>query len=261
LKGAAYLKADCRAGQGRTFSDIDILVDKSRLSEVEYSLNRAGWLSSYHDNYDQRYYRKWMHELPPMKHYQRKTLIDVHHNILPLTARYTPDIRKVVDQAVQVDEDGILYVLSPIDMVIHSATHLFHEGELDQGLRDLVDIDLLVSEFQNEGFWGKLCVRAEELGLVYPVYYALTFLNQILQRSIPVDTIKRLEKSLSGRQGNWLIKAAFKHAFLPRHPTCHTVFTPLALWLLYIRGHWLRMPIYLLVPHLVRKAFTKHKHE
>ena len=39
------------------------------------------------DGYDDAYYRRWMHELPPLIHRDRDRMIDVHHTILPLTAR------------------------------------------------------------------------------------------------------------------------------------------------------------------------------
>jgi hypothetical protein len=32
-------------------------------------------------------------------------------------------------------------------MVLHSATHLFYDGELNHGLRDLVDLDDLLRHF------------------------------------------------------------------------------------------------------------------
>ncbi|UUZ51358.1 nucleotidyltransferase family protein [Massilia sp. B-10] len=48
-------------------------------------------MSHHHDPYDQRYYRVWMHEIPPMQHVQRGSVIDVHHAILPLTAAARPD--------------------------------------------------------------------------------------------------------------------------------------------------------------------------
>ena len=38
-------------------------------------------------------------------------------------------------------------VLSKPDMVLHSATHLFRNGDFSIGLRDLCDFDWLVREF------------------------------------------------------------------------------------------------------------------
>ena len=50
-----------------------------------------GWLRMKIDPYDDRYYRVWMHEIPPLRHRERKTEIDLHHTILPRTSRLKPD--------------------------------------------------------------------------------------------------------------------------------------------------------------------------
>ena len=36
--------------------------------------------------------------------------------------------------------DSGFHVLAPEDMVLHSAVHLYQEGELDHGMRDLLDL-------------------------------------------------------------------------------------------------------------------------
>ena len=46
----------------------------------------------------------------------------------------------------------------------------------------------------------------------------------------------------------------FLRAFRPDQPECRLPFTGLALNLLYIRSHYLRMPLYLLIPHLAQKG-------
>ncbi|WP_164045505.1 nucleotidyltransferase family protein, partial [Serratia marcescens] len=65
--------------------DLDILVPRDRLDEVEAALLAAGWEWVKPDPYDDAYYRRWMHELPPLIHRERDRMIDVHHTILPLT--------------------------------------------------------------------------------------------------------------------------------------------------------------------------------
>jgi hypothetical protein len=54
-----------------------------------------------------------------------------------------------------------------------------------------------------------------------------------------------------------LMDFLFLRAFRPDQPECKLPLTDLALNLLYIRSHYLRMPLYLLIPHLVRKAWMK----
>ena len=182
LKGAAYAVAELPAAEGRMVSDVDILVPRQHLVAVESALMMKGWVSEAKSAYDQRYYRTWMHELPPMRHFRRGTVIDVHHAILPLSARWHPSSEKLLAAALPVavnelDEldklDGRIMVLAPEDMLLHSATHLFQEGELAHGLRDLVDIDSLLRHFGTaDAFWQVLVPRAVELELSRPLFYA-----------------------------------------------------------------------------------------
>jgi hypothetical protein len=172
LKGAAYVMNQEPAELGRLFIDVDILVPKERLAEVEATLMLNGWATTHHSAYDQRYYREWMHELPPLEHIHRHTVLDVHHALLPETARLKPPVAKLLEAARCIDGMRRLQVLAPTDMVLHSMTHLLQNDELSHGLRDLSDLDLLLREFGDEsGFWKRLAERAAEMDLRLPLYY------------------------------------------------------------------------------------------
>jgi hypothetical protein len=252
LKGAAYLYAGLPAAHGRTFSDIDILVPRAVLPQVEAALMLHGWATTHHDPYDQRYYREWMHELPPMQHVTRQTVLDVHHAIVPLTARLKPDSAKLFAAARPVPEHSGLKVLAPADMVLHSAAHLFLNEELSHGLRDLVDLDSLLRHFSGEQrFWTLLHTRAVEMDLERPLRYALRYSNRILGTPVPAD-------DLSASVSPWM-DALFLRALQPDHPTAGDGFTPVARWLLYVRAHWLRLPPGRLAYHLAVKALRKQR--
>ena len=257
LKGAAYYVAANQAGRGRVFSDVDILVPEEKLLEVEQALINAGWMTNTLDPYDQKYYRQWMHEIPPLRHLKRQTSIDVHHNILPKTTRFCPDANKILANIVKIPEKDV-WVLAPEDRVLHSATHLFHEGEFAQGFRDLSDLDLLLKEFSTqENFWVKLLQRANELNQQIPLYYALRYTHQILQTPIPKNVLKASKQQSPNRINTRLMDALFLRALMPNHESCNDRWTGLARWLLFVRSHWLKMPVYLMVPHLLRKAFRR----
>lgn len=254
LKGAAYVMARLPAADGRLFSDIDIMAPKDRLNAVEAALMLHGWATSHHDAYDQHYYRAWMHELPPMQHIKRLTVIDVHHAILPETAAIHPDPEKLRAAASGLDGYHDLMVLAPCDMVLHSATHLFHGGELEHGLRDLVDIDSLLRHFgSTTSFWPELIERAEELELTRPLFYALRYTALMLHTPVPMETAARISRP------NPLILALmdnlFVRALMPAHPGCSDWLTGTAHRLLYVRANWQRMPPLLLARHLFHKAF------
>ena len=257
LKGAAYTMAGLPPAPGRLFSDIDILVPKERLAEVEAALMLHGWAANHHDEYDQRYYREWMHELPPMQHVIRQSLIDVHHAILPETAKARPDPAALRAGSRAVAGEAGLRVFAPADMVLHSAVHLFYDGEFDHGMRDLVDIHRLLQQFGQESeFWVELPRRAAQLQLTRPLFYALRYAQRLLGADIPAAALA------SGRPSTPLLALMdqlFGRALLPPHTSCADRFTGSALFLLYIRANWLRMPPLLLARHLFHKAFISPK--
>jgi Uncharacterised nucleotidyltransferase len=241
LKGTAFAAAGLSAGQGRLIGDLDILVPRARLGEVEAALIGAGWEWVKDDPYDQSYYRDYMHELPPLIHRERDRIIDVHHTILPLTARITPDAAALMVNA-QPLENGLL-VLSPEDMIVHAVAHLFADGDLAGGLRNLWDIDRLVREFgEVPGFSARLLERAQRHQLPKSTARALRLAHHLFDTPIDADWAmeprrgdifylgRLLARDGWGRESRKLLRLAF-----------------------YVRSHWIRMPPIQLARHLLTK--------
>jgi len=253
LKGAAYAAADLPPAAGRLFSDIDLLVPKAQIATAEALLTFDGWVSSHHSAYDQRYYRQWMHELPPMTHIRRKTVLDLHHNILPETARIQTRPDLILASARALPEHPRFSIPAPADLVLHSATHLFHEGEWQHGLRDLVDLDALLRHGAAEaGFWGGLIARAEVLNLGRPLFYGLRYCHRLLATPLPPGLLERCPGRPSARAAA-LMDRLFVPAFATAHASCRLPGSGFAASALYVRSHWLRMPAHLLLPHLAQK--------
>ncbi len=255
LKGSAYAIAGLSAAKGRIFADIDLMVDKVSISATEKQLMLNGWVSSSKDDYDQIYYRKWMHEIPPIRHIFRGSVLDVHHNIIPLTARNSPDATLLMAQACPLKGYDFLSVLSPLDMIIHSATHLFYDGELNHGLRDLVDLDALIRSNQKiVEFETKLLLRAFELGLQRPVFYAFRYTHILLHTPVSKTMLKDLQRASPSKALLTIMDFLFLRVLMPDHKSCNDRWTGFARWAIYMRAHWLRMPLFLLIPHLLRKS-------
>ncbi|WP_420824979.1 nucleotidyltransferase family protein [Sphingomonas corticis] len=245
LKGTAYVAAGLSAGRGRAIGDLDVLVPREALGAVEAALRAAGWRDVKDDGYDDAYYRRWMHELPPLVHPARDRLIDVHHTILPPTARIAPDAAALVAGAVPL-RDG-LFVLSPEDMVVHAALHLLADGDLAGGLRNLFDIDRLLREFADadEDFWLKLTARVAEHGAGAPVARAARLAHALFGTPVP---------------GEWRAPApgdgVFRRRLLARDDWGREdrAATRLAF---YVRSHAIRMPPALLARHLAIKGWKR----
>jgi hypothetical protein len=236
MKGTAYAAAGLKASEGRHIGDLDIMVARDGLPQVEAALLAAGWEWVKPDPYDDAYYRDHMHELPPLIHKERDRMIDVHHTILPLTARPRPDAAAMLADAVAL-ENG-LHIFRPTDLIIHSAAHLFADGELDGGLRNLWDIHCLLTEFADDTFWPALKARARHHQLWPAVHHATRLAYQLYGTQIPNDwqswyrqdkwyTLRLTARDNWGRGTRKFIRLIF-----------------------YIRSHWLRMPPLMLGRHL-----------
>ncbi len=253
LKGAAYVMGDLPPARGRLFGDVDLLLPRDRLDEAERLLHLYGWHGAGLDDYDQRYYREWMHEIPPMTHFSRGSTLDVHHNILPRTARLKPRAEILLAGIEPLPGYTNLYRLGDADLVLHAATHLFHEGEWGHGLRDLVDLDALLRHFMaRSGFLAELGRRAAELDLRQPLAYALGCVRTTLGTPLGDPAlVAELEAPAHA-----LVRVALGHGFASAHPDLASPGAAAALLFLYVRSHWLKMPPHLLIPHLLHKALA-----
>ncbi|CAN5268804.1 nucleotidyltransferase family protein [soil metagenome] len=240
LKGTAYVAAGLSAGVGRSIGDLDILVPRARLDAVEAVILAAGWEWVKPDPYDDAYYRRWMHELSPLIHRDRDRMIDVHHTILPLTARRRPNAAAMLADVV-ILEDG-LAILCPEDMVCHCAAHMLADGALEGGLRNLWDMHCLLGEFgERPGWWEALAARARRHQLGETVARAARLAHHLYGTDVPADqrgltltdrlfVARLLSRDGWGQERRWLLEQVF-----------------------YVRSHLLRMPPAMLARHLWTK--------
>ena len=257
LKGAAYVWSGLSLAEGRLCSDIDILVARGDLAAAEEAVKQAGWVPLKQDEYDDYYYRTWMHELPPLRHRSSNTIIDIHHTILPVTSRLHPDPSLLLGEMTSL-EGGRLHVLAPKDMVLHAAAHLFYDGDFDRRLRDLYDLDRMLVHFSaRDGFWDALVRRADVLNLTLPLFYALRYCMALLGTPVPAEISAPLRKSAPSAFTLALMDRLVPRVIMPRNADFPSRWTSVAALLLYIRSHWLKMPPFLLARHLLRKAFKR----
>lgn len=253
LKGAGYVMAGLPSARGRFVGDVDLMVPAAKIELVERTLVEKGWVAADMEEYDQRYYRQWMHEVPPLTHAQRETPIDLHHTIAPRTSRVHPDAQALFAESVPLANPR-LRVLAPADMVLHSAVHLLND-EVGKPLRDLFDLHDLIGHFgADPGFWDSLLVRARLHGLVRPLFYMLRYTHSLLGTPIPPHVERAVAPLGPPRVMRPLMDSLFTASFLPESPSRSRRALEFSRWLLYVRSHWLRMPPGLLARHLMVKA-------
>ncbi len=254
LKGAAYQAQALPIAPGRLPSDIDILVPRAHLDQLQRALVGDGWCEVHLDQHDQRYYREWSHELPPMRHALHPIELDVHHNILPPVARFHVDIDRLLEKVTACSWAG-WHVLQPTDQVLHSACHLFLDSQAHDRLRDLVDLDGLLRHFgAAPAFFDELVERAAELGLAQPLALAVHFCTAWLDTPIPDSTRRTLRGAMPGVIQRLWLTPSLAALLLPTHPDLPPSRAQrLASTLLLARYHAQRMPLPMLAAHLWHK--------
>jgi hypothetical protein len=283
LKGANYILRGSRNSLGRIVSDIDLLVPKNELDKVAKVLKNNLWKSEKISDYDAMYYQEWAHEIPPLIHILRDTVLDVHHNLyLPISGRAL-DISLFEAGAVVVDEQH--RVLNSADSVLHSIIHLFMNEDFSHSFRDLFDLTLLIKEYgyqgngheeyekyeeygnkghgnkgyrnkesENDEFWNRLSCIASKSGYEKEVYYCLKMYNQLFLLPKP-SIYKELEARFKNIYSDFLINSVITRAMTPKHTLMDTFTVRLSRFYVFMRGHCLKMPPHILFLHLAIKSY------
>jgi hypothetical protein len=249
LKGAAYSLNHSLAGQGRIYSDIDILVNKAQLTDCEQTLALHGWFGEKINDYDQRYYRKWAHEIPPLAHIHRGTIIDVHHNIIPIVSKDAPSAL-ALQNYIKTNTDGIQTLSLPAQFV-HSAVHLFRNEEYKTAFRDVLDLYFMLLEIGVDNL-SEIINVAEDLGFKYETGLAMRAVKNVFELSLPAETIDLLINKSTLRIA--FDQFIFATVLLPQHRLLQCNKTPIRYFLATLRGHFIKMPLHLLTYHLLMKS-------
>ena len=258
LKGAAYSLNGNKCSFGRTYSDIDLLVEKKQIPQAEIAMMVEGWFHKKETDYDKMYYRKWMHEIEPMIHNKRFTVIDLHHNLMPPTNVHFVDIEHF--DTVKLEMDNVA-VLSDVAMLMHSNIHLFTESELQHPLRDITDISLLLEEILDKYSLSELVTITTKMGTSYylklGIYFAFPYCNyKTQQKLLHYFSTVIASSSLFER---FIIFPAYGTIFSAPTIKPKSFLHKMAIFVIYVRGHYIRMPLNLLIPHLCRKFIFNTK--
>lgn len=255
LKGAAYVGQTLPIAAGRLPSDLDILVPRNYLASAQARLVQAGWQEVELDEHDRRYYYEWSHEVPPLRHPLLPVEVDLHHNILPPVAS-THVTADALLERLQPSKWASWWVLDPVDQVLHSAAHLFHDSELRDRIRDLVDLDGMLRFFGAQpGFWHQLPERARTLGLSEPLSFACHFCVHWLGTPVASDALQSIMAAGPGRARRAWLLPLLSMVLMPAEPEQRsTRLQELAAMLLLARYHRQRMPMRILLPHLWHKV-------
>lgn len=252
LKGAAYTINNTQNSQGRICSDIDLLVSKQELAAAESLLLKNLWRHQKITDYDDKYYREFAHEIPPLLHLERATVLDLHHNIyLPISGR-APDMDAFLKHTQ--DTPYGLKTLTPPAAFVHSVIHLFLNEEINFGLRDTVDQWLLAVEFADDKFWNDVYDLCRSNGFLFELSLTVAIINAFYDYPVPQLLHEKCSGVFKSFSFRWW-KTIYQHALIPAHTSSDTPLARLCRFMVFIRGHWIKMPLPILLKHFAVKGY------
>lgn len=249
LKGAAYILREERNSLGRLMTDIDICVERKYIEKAERILIENGWSFKDMDEHDDKYYREWSHEIPPLQHRQDGVVLDVHHTLIPPVKGRIIDVESLINSRTVDDES---FPTPSIEwLVLHSALHLILNEDIENGLRDLTDIYsfLAYSEHQTAISIHKLFIQEgfekewEILVHLLNYFFNYTYSSRFIQREMSSFTVLRCY--------------ILKKALLPSSP--YLPIRGLRLWksINYVIGYFSKMPLNIVIKQTCYKSYRQ----
>ncbi|MGC4081793.1 MAG: nucleotidyltransferase family protein [Vicinamibacterales bacterium] len=167
-----------------------------------------------------------------------------------------PDVGRLRAAARPVGDGSRWKVLSPAHMVVHSAVHGFHDGEMVNPLGDILDIHQLVSEFttRDSSFPNHLIEEGRRMGVQVPLGHALRAATRWFGPMAPGFPEPGSLPS-SARIVDACIDAMVRRSVVPPRELGRSG----AGLAMYMRSHWLKMPPLLLARHLTVKLLARRK--
>ncbi|TWU21202.1 hypothetical protein Pla52o_42360 [Novipirellula galeiformis] len=243
LKGVAYLAAAMPWAGGRRTNDVDLLVSEAALPRVEAALRRVGYaVDDDLSEADCRYYRRWLHELAPLKHAYRRIEVDVHFRLLPISDPRSFVADELIARSIRLP-DSPFSILDRVDRVLHSALNLARTGEFQRAFRDLWDISCMIEQpcdlagaqsgerSDTAPFdWQELIRRTCELQLGMPVACMLSLAMELLQLDCPAEVIEQMSGGSVQRLRRQWIYRTMRVAAIPAGPDFRSRKRCFALW-------------------------------
>lgn len=254
LKGSAYILCEDFNANGRVMSDVDILVDKKQIPEVERVLKENGWKEKALNSYDENYYRQWSHELPPFRHLTTGTTLDIHHTLIPPITGIILPVDNILNEVESAKYDTLSLQLEW--RLLHCIIHFFFNEGYEKPLRDIWDIKCLFLKLEGQKELEQFFRLAHDLGLRKEVLYAVhsvVYCFGSVSSSL-IDSAQKADFKFTLSE-QLFFNTVIKNILLLRHSNVDSMLTKLAAFIMMSRGHIKKMPLKILLPHIATKAY------
>ncbi len=179
----------------RPMADIDVLVKKQDVDQVENLLLGAGYMIG--TGLNPRWYREHHHHLAPFHNPRSGICLEVHYDLLSPRKGIHLEINKVWQRAETERIDGIdTKILCAEDMLTHLCLHLFVSTCVGR-IKHLVDIAQLLGYVKEDIDWDMIEKEASENHYIDYIYYSLYNARHLLGARIDMQILNRFRRRSS----------------------------------------------------------------
>lgn len=189
LKGNALVHTIYRDESLRTFTDIDLLINRSGLDAGKRVMSGLGYrlasgIYPVSDELNEELGCEWTYVN------QDGVIIELHWDLLDKQSPFTIDPAQLIERAVPFLLDGRrIYALTVEDELVHLCIHQFKHHW--QRLRDLCDINEIT--VQTEVDWDSVLHRSHESSADKCLLYTLMLARNIMDAHVPGWVVEKLQ--------------------------------------------------------------------
>ncbi|WP_419206419.1 nucleotidyltransferase family protein [Photobacterium leiognathi] len=254
IRGSALQFSEVEMFKGRIKNNIDILISENHVDAVLNQLLNHGWRYKNITDYEETFYCRWSNQTTPLIHKERRTELAIHFHLLPKTLRHKLDETPLLHHHTSPITAHPATLLSPEAMVTHQAIMFFNQVNFKYGLRDLYDLHLQFSHFGKQRlFWHNLIQLHQQIGKDNSLFMALGLCHELFALKIPDNMMQFLNQHASHRFIFWLYKERFSEVIRNAFPNYQNSDYRFAVKSLRFRGRLKRMPLYAILPHIIKK--------
>ena len=200
LKGAALAETVYAHRALRPMSDIDLLVKRERLADVEGKLLGMGYAIDVGTKPHQEYHWVFTKNATPN--------IEIHWHLHRPTEPFRVDIEGCWSRAESARIGGVdTLVFSPADLLLHLCLHLGHH-KFAGGVRPLCDISATVNYYADLIDWMEVATISAQWGMNPCAFVVFGLVSKLLEAPIPADFLKEIKPVNSNPAViNWGVEA------------------------------------------------------
>jgi hypothetical protein len=224
LKGAALAELVYGYIGLRTMGDIDLLVHKEDLRNVETLLEKIGF--QVNESYrPKEWYRTHHHHLAPYVSPDNLVTLEVHHDISLATSRIRVPISELWRTARGVHIASVPCMsLSWEHMLLHLALHMSDQNCFYRDIRGLCDVTEIVKRHGELVDWDMLLRFCRMFRAETHLYFALSLSHDVLGAAIPRHALRELRRHMTLRPfEERLLRSLFLRAMLIVDPREHWI--------------------------------------